>query len=107
MEVDVVLVGKNELDVAEGIACPRSLADAHLPALDSVESPRRESTADPAITADELEPLAVKVAWVAAQPRQGLAPGDRGRHVPVGAEFDEAHLGVEQRRTDSSLRCRQ
>jgi hypothetical protein len=74
MEIDVVLVGKDELDVAEGIACPRSLADAHLPALDSVESPLRESTADPAITADELEPLAGKVAWVAAQPGR-VSPG--------------------------------
>jgi hypothetical protein len=78
MEIDVVLVGKNELDVAEGIACPRSLADAHLATLDSVESPRRESTDDAAVAADEFEALAVEIAWVAAQPGQGLAPGDRG-----------------------------
>jgi hypothetical protein len=43
MKVDVVVVGEDELDVAEGVACSRSLADAHLAALNRIERPFRES----------------------------------------------------------------
>ena len=69
-----------------------------LPAITASRFCRRQRAQHLAVGRDELEALAVEEAGVEAQPRHRLGPGDRRRHVPVGAELDEAHVLVEQRR---------
>jgi hypothetical protein len=51
-----------------------------------------------AVAIDELETLAAKIAGAALQLGHQLGLGDGGRHVPVGAELDEAHVLGEERR---------
>ena len=98
MEIDVVAVGEDELDVAEGVSGARPLADAHLAALDGIEMRLGEAADGPPVATDEFEALLVEIGRVAPQLGQGFAAGDRGRYIPVRAEFDVLHFGREDRR---------
>ena len=97
VKVDVVPVGEHELDVAERVGRPRTLADAQRAGEHCVELRRRQHGVD-AARSHELETFAAPVRRVPAKPRNHFVAADRGWHVPVRAEFDAAQTLVEEGR---------
>src|SRR5690606_15475012 len=74
VQVDVLVVGEDELDIAQGVAGPWPLPDAPLACPHLRESFFGELADDLAVAGHELEALLIEVGRVATQLWQGFAP---------------------------------
>src|SRR5690606_15680494 len=92
VQVDVLIVGKNELDVAQRVERTRALPDSPLAAANVGDALLAQLTHHLAVARHELEALPIEIRRITLQTGQGFPARDRWRHIPVRAELDESHL---------------
>ena len=95
VQVDVVLVGEEELDLAQRIAGAGALADAEV--VDVGRRPVDRRGVDHPAARQQLHVLAGEIAGVGREMRRDLVLRDRGRHVPVRVDDDVLDLVGEDR----------